>query len=62
MGYLEALLLSERLHRLLLDVIKDELERVGTLEVNAVQAMLLFNIGGNEVTVTAGELKSRGSY
>jgi len=52
--------LVERLHRLLLDVIKDEFERVGVLEVNAVQALLLFNIGDNEVT--AGELKSRGYY
>lgn len=58
--YLEALALFERLHRLLLDVIKDEFERVGVLEVNAVQALLLFNIGDNEVT--AGELKSRGYY
>ncbi|WP_424940347.1 MarR family winged helix-turn-helix transcriptional regulator [Aliiroseovarius sp. S253] len=58
--YLEALALVERLHRLLLDVIKDEFERVGVLEVNAVQALLLFNIGDNEVT--AGELKSRGYY
>ena len=57
-GYLEALSLVERLHRLLLDVIKDEFERVGVLEINAVQALLLFNIGDNEVT--AGELKSRG--
>jgi len=59
-GYLEALALVERLHRLLLDVIKDEFERVGELEINAVQALLLFNIGDNEVT--AGELKSRGYY
>ena len=59
-GYLEALSLLERLHRLLLDVIKDEFERVGLLEINAVQALLLFNIGENEVT--AGELKSRGYY
>ena len=44
-GYLEALSLVERLHRLLLDVIKDEFERVGVLEINAVQALLLFNIG-----------------
>ena len=44
----------------LLDVIKDEFERVGILEINAVQALLLFNIGENEVT--AGELKSRGYY
>ena len=59
-GYLEALALVERLHRLLLDVIKDEFERVGILEINSVQALLLFNIGDNEVT--AGELKSRGYY
>jgi DNA-binding MarR family transcriptional regulator len=59
-SYLEALSLVERLHRLLLDVIKDEFERVGVLEINSVQALLLFNIGDNEVT--AGELKSRGYY
>jgi len=58
--YLESLSLVERLHRLLLDVIKDEFERLGVLELNAVQALLLFNIGDNEVT--AGELKSRGYY
>lgn len=58
--YLEALSLVERLHRLLLDVIKDEFERIGILEINAVQALLLFNVGENEVT--AGELKSRGYY
>lgn len=59
-GYLEALALVERLHRLLLDVIKDEFERTNVLDINAVQALLLFNIGDNEVT--AGELKSRGYY
>lgn len=59
-SYLESLSLVERLHRLLLDVIKDEFERVGVLEINSVQALLLFNIGENEVT--AGELKSRGYY
>ncbi|WP_292285819.1 winged helix DNA-binding protein [Marivita sp.] len=59
-GYLEALALVERLHRLLLDVIKDEFERVGIIEINAVQALLLFNIGDHEVT--AGELKTRGYY
>ena len=59
-SYLEALALVERLHRLLLDVIKDEFERINVLEINPVQALLLFNIGENEVT--AGELKSRGYY
>ena len=48
------------MHRLLLDVIKDEFERINVLEINPVQALLLFNIGENEVT--AGELKSRGYY
>ena len=59
-SYLESLAMVERLHRLLLDVIKDEFERLGVLDINAVQALLLFNIGDNEVT--AGELKSRGYY
>ncbi|WP_224815199.1 MarR family winged helix-turn-helix transcriptional regulator [Hasllibacter sp. MH4015] len=59
-SYLDSLAMVERLHRLLLDVIKDEFERLGVLDINAVQALLLFNIGDNEVT--AGELKSRGYY
>lgn len=59
-GYLETLALVERLHRRLLDVIKDEFERIGGYEINAVQALLLFNIGSK--TMTAGELKSRGHY
>lgn len=58
--YLDTLTLVERLHRLLLDVIKDEFERIGIFEINAVQGLLLFNIGDAEVT--AGELKSRGYY
>ena len=58
--YLECLNLVERLHRQLLDVIKDELERVGQPEVNSVQALLMFNIGEQELT--AGELRTRGHY
>lgn len=58
--YLETLTLVERLHRLLLDVVKDEFERLGIFEINPVQALLLFNVGDNEVM--AGELKSRGYY
>ncbi len=58
--YLESLSLVERLHRQLLDVIKDELDRRGEREVNSVQALLLFNIGDQELT--AGELRTRGHY
>jgi len=59
-GYFDALSLVERPNRLLLDVIKDGFERVGVIDFNAVQALLLFNVGDNEVT--AGELKTRGYY
>lgn len=58
--YLKALTLVERLHRRLLDVIKDELDRMGNTEVNSVQALLIFNIGDQEMT--AGELRTRGHY
>ena len=58
--YLEALTLIERLHRRLLDVIKDDFDRTGEQDVNPVQALLLFNIADSELT--AGELKSRGHY
>lgn len=58
--YLESLTLVERLHRRLLDVIKDEFERQGRNDINAVQALLLYNIGNSELT--AGELRTRGYY
>ena len=58
--YLECLNLVERLHRQLLDVIKDELDRRNERVVNSVQALLLFNIGDQELT--AGELRTRGHY
>ena len=58
--YMESLQLVERLHRRLLDVIKDEFDRNGRSDINAIQALLLFNIGNSELT--AGELRSRGYY
>ena len=58
--YMESLQLVERLHRRLLDVIKDEFDRNGRSDINSIQALLLFNIGNSELT--AGELRSRGYY
>jgi DNA-binding MarR family transcriptional regulator len=58
--YLRTLNMIERLHRLLLDVIKDEFDRQGSAEINSVQALLLDNMGDDEVT--AGELRTRGYY
>lgn len=59
-SYLEALHLVERLHRRLLDVIKDEFERREREDVNSVQALLLYNIGDKELT--ASELRTKGYY
>ena len=59
-SYGAALGLVERLHRLMLDVLKDEFERVGIAGLNPVQALLLYNVGHDEVT--PGELRSRGYY
>src|SRR5579863_2601544 len=59
-AYIEALTLVERLHRRLLDVIKDEFDRRGRSDVNSVQALLLYNIGDKELT--AGELRTCGYY
>ncbi len=58
--YLESLTLVERLHRRLLDVIKDEFDRRDRSDINSVQALLLYNIGDKELT--AGELRTRGYY
>jgi DNA-binding MarR family transcriptional regulator len=58
--YLASLKLVERLHRLLLDVIKDEFDRLGRTDLNSVQALLMYNIG--DAVLTAGELTGRGYY
>ncbi|WP_421709938.1 MarR family winged helix-turn-helix transcriptional regulator [Algihabitans sp.] len=59
-AYLDSLQVVERLHRQLLEVIKSELDQRGIRDVNNVQALILFNIGDEEVTV--GELTLRGYY
>ena len=59
-AYLEALRLLERMHRLMLDLVKDEFERLRQTDLTPVQAMILYNLG--EAEVSAGELRSRGMY
>src|SRR5690606_2496671 len=59
-AYMQTLQSLERLHRRLLDLIKDEFERLGRQELTPVQALILYNLGEDEVS--AGELRSRGMY
>lgn len=60
LNFLECLRLIERLHRRMLDIVKNRLDSVGSNDVNSVQALLLYNIGDNEMT--AGDLRNRGYY
>ena len=59
-AYLETTKLIERLHRQFLEVVKGELDRMGVQDINNVQALILYNIGEEELTV--GELTNRGYY
>lgn len=58
--YYDVIQIIERLHRRFLDVLKVEIDRKGLQDINNVQAMILFNIGDDELTV--GELTIRGYY
>lgn len=58
--FLNVLSLIEKLHRLLLDVIKDDMVSKNQTDINAVQALLLFHVGPNQFSAT--ELKQRGYY
>jgi hypothetical protein len=49
-AYLETISLIERLHRQCLEVVKSELDRIGVRDLNNVQALILFNIGEEELT------------
>lgn len=58
--YLELTRLIERLHRRFLDVIRTELTRLGFKNINGVQALLLANIGDEEIVIR--DLVDRGYY
>ncbi len=58
--YYHMILLIERLHRYFLEVVKIELDRHAIPDINNVQALILYNIGSDELTV--GELTARGYY
>ncbi len=58
--YYETVFLVERVHRHFLEVIQSYLDRSGIQDINNVQALILYNIGKDEMTV--GELTARGYY
>jgi DNA-binding MarR family transcriptional regulator len=58
--YYEIIHVIERLHRLSLEVLKRELDRLGIQGINNVQSLILYSIGGDQLTVR--ELTQRGYY
>lgn len=58
--YFDSIVLIERLHRLFLEVIKAELDKMKVHDINNIQCFILYNIGTNRLTV--GEITNRGYY
>ncbi len=58
--YFEVINQIERLHRLFLDVVSKEIARIDITDINNVQALILYNVGENKMTIS--ELTQRGYY
>lgn len=58
--YIELSIYGEKTYRVLLDLIKHELDRMEIVDITAIQALVLLNIDGNVVTI--GEVLTRGYY
>ena len=59
-GYLSVVALAERMHRRALELLDQELTRLDVHDLNATQAMILLQMGGEQMTVS--ELTLRGCY
>ena len=59
-AYFELVMLLERLHRLFLEIVKIELGRLNIKDINSTQALILYNINKNNLSV--GEISNRGYY
>lgn len=58
--YFESIVSIERLYRLFLDVLKNELDHHEIYDINNIQSVILYHIGNGKVTV--GELTNKGYY
>ena len=59
-SYFKSVVMIERLHRLFLEVMKVELERMGIWDISNTQCLILYNVGRGQVAV--GDLKNFGYY
>jgi DNA-binding MarR family transcriptional regulator len=58
--YIQVVALIERIHRHFLGVVKIELDALGIYDINNVQALMLFNLGNEEMTIS--DLMLHGCY
>ena len=58
--YVESLALADRVYRLFMESVKFELKRLSANDINNVQAIILYNIGEERMTI--GELVQRKYY
>lgn len=59
-SYLEVVSLIERSHRRYLEVVKSELDALKVYDINNVQALVLYNLGEDQISI--GELITKGCY
>lgn len=58
--YLESIILTERIYKLFLDVLKVQLKKWNVVDINNVQALIIYQIGKDKIAI--GELIRRGYY
>ena len=59
-NYYNSIVMIEKLHLLFLEILKYELKKLNTNDINNIQALVLYNIGENKISV--GGLTSHGYY
>lgn len=59
-NYYNSIVMTERLHRIFLEVLKIELNKLRIRDINNVQSILLYNIGEKKMSV--GDLTVHGCY
>lgn len=58
--YIASMLLIEKVYKAFLNLVKDELDKIGAFDINNVQCLLLYQIGRNQVNVS--DIISKGYY
>ena len=61
-SYFRLAIVSERLHRLFLEVVRQELNRLSVRDITSVQCLILYHLGIAGGKINIGEFSKRGYY